>query len=256
VTGVLVAGGGAAPRLVVVAVVVGLPARVGGAQAVAPSAMSVANKVFVQRNDGTVMASSFGEFWAVGYRFRLMTMVRRHASVMVVIAALGGCRNDESSDVRGKGLSVAALSADAVARIYEAAARGAFDVDGTSLLVDRRVLPRGVGLADGGRLPDDVVAAMTQHDAIKGTCEPSLTETVGTAHCAAELPGYVVRYSPVFAITGDSVQVYIYAQKYDTPKSGVSETLRFERAYQVVRRGDEWTAVREGRVPNEARGER
>jgi hypothetical protein len=175
---------------------------------------------------------------------------------MVVTAALCGCRHGAPNVVRGNGLSVATLPAEASARIYEAAARGSFDVDGTSLLVDRRLLPRGVGLADGGRVPDDVVAAMTRHGAIKGTCEPPLTGTVGTARCAAELPGYVVRYSPVFAITGDSVQVYVYAQKYDTPKSGLSETLRFERAYQVVRRGEEWTAVREGRVPKEARGER
>ncbi len=184
-------------------------------------------------------------------------MVRGFAVVTVMIATFSGCRqNGDPNVVRGKGLGVATLPADASARIYEAAARGSFDVDGTSLLVDPRVLPRGIGLADGGRLANDVIAAMSRHGAIKGTCEPSLTATVGTALSTAELPGYVVRYSPIFAITGDSVQVYVYAQKYDTPKSGVSETLRFERAYQIVRRGDEWSAVREGRVPKEARGER
>jgi hypothetical protein len=47
----------------------------------------------------------------------------------------------------------------------------------------------------------------------------------------------------------------MYAQKYDTPTSGISERLRFERAYQVVRRGEDWRAVREGRVPKEIRGE-
>jgi hypothetical protein len=177
------------------------------------------------------------------------------AVLVVAGLSIAACEPEDPS-VRGKGLSPASLPADAQARIYEAAARGSFDVEGTSLLLDRRFLPRTIGLADGGRVPDDVVAAMRRRGTIKGTCEPSLTETVGTAQCRAELPGYVVRYSPVFAITKDSVQVYLYAQKYDTPASGRSETLRFERAYQIVRNGDNWRAVREGHVPKEARGER
>jgi hypothetical protein len=49
--------------------------------------------------------------------------------------------------------------------------------------------------------------------------------------------------------------VYLYAQKYDTPSSGISQALRFERAYQVVRRSDDWSAAREGRIPKEVRGE-
>jgi hypothetical protein len=174
---------------------------------------------------------------------------------MIAGVSIAACQADDPN-VRGKRLAVASLPADAQARIYEAAARGSFDVDGTSLLLDRRLLPRTIGLSDGGRVPDDVAAAMRKRGSIKGTCEPSLTETVGTAVCRAELPGYVVRYSPVFAITNDSVQVYLYAQKYDTPASGRSETLRFERAYQIVRDGDNWRAVREGHVPKEARGER
>ena len=174
---------------------------------------------------------------------------------MLAGLSIAACAPEDPS-VRGKGLSVASLPADAQARIYEAAARGSFDVEGTSLLLDRRLLPRTIGLSDSGRLPDPVVAAMRKRGTIQGTCEPSLTGTVGTAQCRAELPGYVGRYSPVLAITKDSVQVYLYAQKYDTPASGRSETLRFERAYQIVRNGDNWRAVREGHVPKEARGER
>ena len=51
------------------------------------------------------------------------------------------------------------------------------------------------------------------------------------------------------------MQVYVYVQKYDTPGGEKSDRLRFERAYQVVKRGDTWKAVREGRVPKEIRGE-
>src|SRR3954471_11198059 len=127
-----------------------------------------------------------------------MTTSRAIDVVMVVIVAICACRSDDPNDdpsiVRGRRLTVAVLPADAQARIYEAAARGSFDVDGTSLLLDQRVLPRAIGLAEEGRVPQDVVGEMRRHGAIKGTCEPPLTSTVGTAQCAAELPGYVVRY--------------------------------------------------------------
>jgi hypothetical protein len=44
------------------------------------------------------------------------------------------------------------------------------------------------------------------------------------------------------------VEVYLAVQKFDTPTSGASESLRFEKAYQVVKQGDSWRAAREARV--------
>src|SRR3954463_3528538 len=113
-----------------------------------------------------------------------MTRSRAIAAVMVGIVAICACHGDAPNIVRGKRLTLAVLPADAQARIYEAAARGSFGVDGTSLLLDPRVLPRAVGLAEEGRVPQDVVGEMRRHGAIKGTCEPPLTSTVGTAQCA------------------------------------------------------------------------
>ncbi|MGH9886473.1 MAG: hypothetical protein ACREBE_13145, partial [bacterium] len=140
--------------------------------------------------------------------------------------------------------------------VYEAAARGAFELDESlSLLLDARLLPRTVGLAANGRVPVSVADEMKRRGVIRGTCEPQIQGLKGVPHCTAALPGYVVRYSPVFTLGPDSVQVYIYVQKYDTPNSEPSQALRFERAYQVVRAGDDWHAVREGRIPKEIRGE-
>jgi hypothetical protein len=185
-----------------------------------------------------------------------MHLVRAGLTLMAASAVVA-CTRDDASVVRGRGLSPAALPAVDQAHVYEAAARSAFDVDNTSLLLDRRLLPRAIGLADAGPISNDVIAELRRRNVVKGTCEPPLAGTHGTARCAAELPGYVVRYSPVLAITGDSVQVYVYSQKYDTPASGRSDVLRFERAYQVVRRPNgAWLAIREGHVPKEARGER
>jgi hypothetical protein len=96
-----------------------------------------------------------------------------------------------------------------------------------------------------------VLDQLTTARVIRGTCEPALG-VPGVPTCAAERPGYVVRYSPVFTLGPDSVQVYIYVQKYDVAGAEPSEILRFERAYQVVKQGDDWRAVREGRVPKAA----
>ncbi|MGH7620418.1 MAG: hypothetical protein ACREPM_24640 [Gemmatimonadaceae bacterium] len=180
----------------------------------------------------------------------------RFASVVISAVMLASCTTDDSNVVRGKGLTVAQLSPADQAHVYEAAVRGAFDLDPSlSLLLDSRELPRGLGLSPEGAVPSAVGTELRQRGITRGSCEPSLA-TKGAPKCKAELPGYVLRFSPVFTLRGaDSVQVYVYVQKYDVPGGEVSQTLRFERAYQVVRRGDEWRAVREGRVPKEIRGE-
>jgi hypothetical protein len=182
---------------------------------------------------------------------------RRLASLALPFALASiACHADDSNVVRGKGLTVASLPAADQARVYEAAVRGAFELDPSlSLLLDSRELPRGVGLTPEGTVPEDVAAELRKRGVTRGKCEPSLAGK-GAPRCKAELPGYVIRFSPVFALRPDSVQVYIFVQKYDTPTGEASQTLRFERAYQVARRGGDWRAVREGRVPKETRGER
>jgi len=170
---------------------------------------------------------------------------------------VAGCTGEDSTTARGGKLNVAPLSAVEQAHVYEAAARAAFEVDdeSLSLLFDPRELPRDIGLAAGPRLSDSIGGELRRRGVTKGTCEPPLDSKRGSPRCSAALPGYVLRFSPIFAMRGDSVQVYLYAQKYDNATSGNSDRLRFERAYQVVPNGERWRAVREGRVPKEIRGE-
>ena len=147
-------------------------------------------------------------------------------------------RGDDSNVVRGRGLARrAAVRRRRRRRIYEAAVRGAFEVDdeSLSLLLDSRELPRGVGLRRRTRLSDSVAAELRRRGVTEGACEPPLTASADRRAAPPTLPGYVVRFSPVFALRGDSVQVYVYVQKYDNADVGPSQTLRFERAYQVVR---------------------
>ena len=184
--------------------------------------------------------------------------VLRIVTIAFVAHVASGCGGDDSSILRGHGLAVATLSPEARGDVYDAAARAAFDLSEPtqSLLLDRRELPRTVGLASADTLPDAVEAEMRRRASIKGVCQPPITASRKTVRCTAELPGYVIRLSPVFAMAADTVEVYLFAQNYDNASSGYSAPLRFERAYQIVRSGESWRAAREGRIPKEVRGDK
>ena len=179
-------------------------------------------------------------------------MLSQHPTSVLLVLLVAACQAEDAdnSAARGRGLKPAALSVDAQARVYTAAAGAAFELGdpALTLLLDRRVLPRGGGLAGTERLPAALETALRRDGTIKGTCEPPITGSRRTPKCTAGGPGYVIRFSDVLRRSPDSVEVYVAVQNYDTPTSGASQSLRFERAYQVVRRGESWAAAREARV--------
>ena len=175
------------------------------------------------------------------------SLARAIALALVLVACSSG---DEDHFVRGHALRVASVGGPARARIYEAALSAAFELNdpALTLLLDRRLLPRGGGFAEEARIHGPVEKAMRDQGVIKGVCEPPITGARATPRCTARGPGYVVRFSDVLRRGGDSVEVYVAVQKYDTPASGSSESLRFERAYQLVGSGERWRPTREARV--------
>lgn len=168
-------------------------------------------------------------------------------AALVVVACAPG---DDDHFVRGHGLRVAPMGGDAKAAVYQAALGAAFDINdpALTLLLDRRKLPRLGGMAEDGRVAGPVENGLRQRGVIHGVCEPPITASHKTPLCTARGPGYVVRFSDVLARGADSVEVYLAVQKFDTPSSSGSESLRFERAYQLVRRGDRYEPTREARV--------
>jgi hypothetical protein len=172
----------------------------------------------------------------------------RFAAVVSFVAACATAEDDHF--VRGHNLRVASLSATAHAAVYEAALGASFDLrdPALTLLLDPRKLPRVGGLAEEGRVSGPVEAALRQRAVIQGECEPPITDSRKTPQCKARGPGYIVRFSDVLARHGDSVEVYLFVQKFDTPASGASESLRFERAYQLVRHGGGYEPTHEARV--------
>ena len=159
----------------------------------------------------------------------------------------------EREAYRGPGLLPATLSADDVAGAYRAALGSALPLgDPTlSLLVDPLFLPRNEGLAGGDSMPAAIRSALQRHRLVQGSCQVPVERNRTPLVCRASRPGYVVRFSAPLALAtrNDSVQVHLVVQQYAIPKGPVAERLRFERAYQIVRRGRAWRAVGEARLP-------
>ncbi|HEX7019240.1 MAG TPA: hypothetical protein VF159_04480 [Gemmatimonadaceae bacterium] len=147
---------------------------------------------------------------------------------------------------------MAGLSPRDQAAIYSAALNAAFDLPdpALSLLLDPRKLPRTAGMAPADTLPPDVQHALRAGGVVTGTCKPPVASKT-TPRCAASLPGYVVRFSDILRLGRDSVQVYVAVQKYDTRTSPPTESLRFEKVYQVTGGAERWRAVREGRLKSQ-----
>ena len=178
----------------------------------------------------------------------LARTLRPCAFVAVMLAAC--VANEDDHFVRGHRLRVASMTGEARIAVYRAALGAAFDLrdPALTLLLDRRKLSRLGGMAEEGRLSGPVGNGLRQGGIVQGMCEPPITTSRKTPVCTARGPGYVVRFSDILARGGDSVEVYLAVQKFDTRTSGASESLRFERAYQLVRHGDLFEPTQEARV--------
>ena len=151
---------------------------------------------------------------------------------------------------------MAPLPPAAQAAIYRAAAGSAFDLGpGLVLMLHPRLLPREAGYAGGDSVPAAVVRAMREAGTIAGTCEPGATPRGQLPQCEARAAGYIVRYSDVLRIAGDSVQVYLASEQYTVPGAPPQQVFHFEKAYQIVRRNGRWRVVLEGRVPRAVTGD-
>ena len=174
----------------------------------------------------------------------------RWASIAVVVAAVSGCAEKEVDDgfVRGPGLKLTQLPVPAKVAIYDAAVRSAFDVGpALTLMLDPRFLPRTSGLGPGTSVPQALVDALRRAGVVQGVCEPPAEAAREAPVCEAANPGYIVRFSDVFRIAGDSVQLHIAVERFNTRTSVKSEILRFEKAFQVVGKGTTWRVARQGR---------
>lgn len=165
---------------------------------------------------------------------------------LVLVACAGEDR--KADDVRGGGRPTATLTAGAQAAAYAAAIRQEFHVnEGLMLLADSAMLPRTDGLGNGGPVPPAVLAVLARDSIVRGRCVPVRSERKAPT-CDATLPGYIVRFSDVFQLTGDSARLYVRFERFQRAAAAESlPPLAFENGYELVRRGGRWVVVRKGR---------
>ncbi len=170
---------------------------------------------------------------------------------VAAIALLVGCdtRTPEDSYARGHGVSVAKVSSDAESQIVEAAIRTAFDVEpALTLRMHPRRLPRSAGDSGGNPMASDVVRSLRARGLVIGTCDPIRSSPRDTPRCAGPEAGYIIRTSEVFAISRDTLELNLSAEKFGAATGQKPEALRFEKVYQVVKEGQRWRVAREGRM--------
>jgi hypothetical protein len=179
--------------------------------------------------------------------------MRKHRSAAAFALLIIACgKSDEGPpQARGPGLQLASLDVNEQANVNAAALSAAFDRDPSlSLLIDPVYLPRSAGRAGGASVAPALIARMKQRGVVRGTCQTPREATKVVPVCPAELPGYVVRFSEIFGMGPDSVEVYLAATRYRRAPKEPSEVLTLERAYQLVRNRGEWLVKREARLPN------
>ena len=177
---------------------------------------------------------------------------RARVWVLVCVVAGGtGCKADEMPTYRGAGLEVAQLPLSDAVAVYRAALGGSFTMGDPSLsiLVDSLLLPRQPGLQGGSPVSPALLTALKEAGLSRGTCAIPVVKTRDPLVCEAARAGYAVRLSDLFALGRDSIQVSVVVEQYAIPNGPRAERLRFERAYHVTRRGRNWRAVREARMP-------
>jgi hypothetical protein len=179
-------------------------------------------------------------------------MRRSIASAVALLAVCVACAKDEGPvQVRGTGLQIATLDLAQQSAVNAAAVHAAFDPDPSlSLLADPIYLPRTQGRAGGGTVAPALIARMKQDGVVRGTCQTPREGPKAVPVCPAALPGYVVRFSEIFQLGRDSVEVYLAATRYRRAPKEPAEVLNFERAYQLVRKRGDWLVMREARLPN------
>ncbi len=177
-------------------------------------------------------------------------------AALVAITAPGCGSKTEDTYVRGHGLRVADLPVHDRVAIYQAAIGGAFTIGDPSLylLLDPRLLPRTEGYAGTAGMSQALRTAVLESHIVQGTCQPPIEETPHIAHCQAPMAGYVVRFSEVFRMPHDTMEVYLAVRRYSTPTTVGIGRLEFERVYKVVKHGAAWDAVAEGRIEHAPAG--
>lgn len=169
--------------------------------------------------------------------------------MLLAAAACGGEPDDPHA--RGLGLEEATLDAQSRAAAYAEALRGVFDVGpGLVLLLDPALLPRNRLAEARDTLDPSVVRALARTGTVQGTCAPSSGDPRTAPICPATMPGYIIRLSPIFQARGDTVELFVTAERYraTTDTTTFQPPLHIEQRYDLVPSRSGWTVARKARL--------
>jgi len=175
--------------------------------------------------------------------------------VALLAGALAGCGggDPDAGVLRGRGMTPAGLAPAAEARVAEAAVGAAFEREpGLNFLLNPRRLARTAEDSGAAAVAPAVVEALRARRVIGGTCEPRAEAERDTPRCPGDRTGYVLRLSDVYRDRGDTVQLYLAAERYAPEAGAKPEALRLEKVYRMVQAGDRWRVVGEARSPGDA----
>lgn len=181
-----------------------------------------------------------------------MPFFRRSSRLAALLAAACAPGGEAESDGPPRGDRGAIMAVDPAARAaaYAASLHQAFEI-GPSLvlMLDRAKLPASGGYAVRDSLPAGVMPALRETGTIHGSCTPAHDNARAAPVCEAPLAGYAVRFSDLFSTSGDSVRLYVAAEKFRLPSDGARYAPRFafEDRYTLVRRDGRWSVVRKER---------
>ena len=173
--------------------------------------------------------------------------------MLLGLTLVAACSSERSRDAtgRGAGLQPATLPAAEQASAYEAALRAAFEIQpNLVLLVDPMLLPSARSGKSPRALPAYVIGLLRSTGIVQGTCRPIERGARTTPACPAGRAGYVIRVSDIFRLPGDSVQLYLTAERYRAARdtSGYQSPFQFEQRFQLVRRNGGWVVSKQERL--------
>jgi hypothetical protein len=176
----------------------------------------------------------------------------RVLATALLLAVLTSCPRATVDDAarRGHADDIAVLSVGERAAAYAVTLRAAFDLPGTALLVDPRLLPTEGGYeTTGERMTDEVTRALQATGTVLGSCVPEFVRENAAPACDARVSGYAIRFSEIFT-AGDSIRLNLVAERYRP----AADTLRYhspfrmEERYTLVPAGRAWAVARKERM--------
>ncbi|GAC1649439.1 MAG: hypothetical protein NVS4B3_06520 [Gemmatimonadaceae bacterium] len=172
-------------------------------------------------------------------------------SPLSTLAACASASHDPNLHPRGSGLAAAALPPPELAAAFDASLREAFDVGpDLSLLLNPALLPRAGGYDTATPVADDLSRALMARALFAGSCAPTRDRARNAPRCDATRAGYAIRVSDAFRMPGDSLRLYLAAERYRSRADSAHYVapFAFEERYTLVRERGAWIVARKERM--------